>query len=439
MEAQLIVLVVSFLILLVMDVPVAVCLGLSAFLTLASVSEMPASYVVAQKMSTGVASFNLLAIPFFILAGILMGEGGMARRLMDFAGAIVGRAPSGLAYVCTITCMLFGAISGSATAAVSSVGGTILPEMERKGYDRRFSVALTTVSATTGLVIPPSNIMIVYAVVAGNVSVAAMFVAGVVPGVLLGLAIMLVTWLVRASGVATDAAGENESTDGAERGQALWMGLRALPSLALVVIVLAGIMGGVFSPTEAAAVAVLYAFFLAVIVYREVAWSSLPRICLQTGLTTSVVFLLIGASQATSWALSYENIPQQVSESLLALSNNWIVLLLLINVLLLIVGTFMDMTPAVLIFTPIFLPVVTAIGIHPVHFGILMIVNLCIGLCTPPVGTCLFVGCGIGKTTIAELVRPLLPLLIAMVGALLLITFLPELSLWLPRATGLVD
>lgn len=422
-----------------MDVPVAVCLGLSAFLTLASVSEMPASYVVAQKMSTGVASFNLLAIPFFILAGILMGEGGMARRLMDFAGAIVGRAPSGLAYVCTITCMLFGAISGSATAAVSSVGGTILPEMERKGYDRRFSVALTTVSATTGLVIPPSNIMIVYAVVAGNVSVAAMFVAGVVPGVLLGLAIMLVTWLVRASGVATDAAGENESTDGAERGQALWMGLRALPSLALVVIVLAGIMGGVFSPTEAAAVAVLYAFFLAVIVYREVAWSSLPRICLQTGLTTSVVFLLIGASQATSWALSYENIPQQVSESLLALSNNWIVLLLLINVLLLIVGTFMDMTPAVLIFTPIFLPVVTAIGIHPVHFGILMIVNLCIGLCTPPVGTCLFVGCGIGKTTIAELVRPLLPLLIAMVGALLLITFLPELSLWLPRATGLVD
>lgn len=422
-----------------MDVPVAVCLGLSAFLTLASVSEMPASYVVAQKMSTGVASFNLLAIPFFILAGILMGEGGMARRLMDFAGAIVGRAPSGLAYVCTITCMLFGAISGSATAAVSSVGGTILPEMERKGYDRRFSVALTTVSATTGLVIPPSNIMIVYAVVAGNVSVAAMFVAGVVPGVLLGLSIMLVTWLVGASGVATDAAGGNESTDGAERGQALWMGLRALPSLALVVIVLAGIMGGVFSPTEAAAVAVLYAFFLAVIVYREVAWSSLPRICLQTGLTTSVVFLLIGASQATSWALSYENIPQQVSESLLALSNNWIVLLLLINVLLLIVGTFMDMTPAVLIFTPIFLPVVTAIGIHPVHFGILMIVNLCIGLCTPPVGTCLFVGCGIGKTTIAELVRPLLPLLIAMVGALLLITFLPELSLWLPRATGLVD
>lgn len=427
-----------------MDVPVAVGLGLSAFLMLASIPEMPASYVVAQKMSTGVASFNLLAIPFFILAGILMGEGGMARRLMDFAATLVGRAPNGLAYVCTMTCMLFGAISGSATAAVSSVGGTILPEMQRKGYDRRFSVALTTVSATTGLVIPPSNIMIVYAVVAGNVSVAAMFFAGVLPGIVVGLAIMLVSLF--ASPFSTKAedsqaaidlsTAENSAASGSD--SLLRTGLSALPSLALIVIVLAGILGGIFSPTEAAAVAVLYAFLLAVLFYREVAWRELPRLCLQTGLTTSVVFLLIGASQATSWALAYENIPQQVSQAMLGLSENWIVVLLIINLLLLVVGTFMDMTPAVLIFAPIFLPVVSAMGIHPVHFGILMIVNLCIGLCTPPVGTCLFVGCSVGKTTIAELVRPLWPFLAAMVVALMLITYLPELSLWLPRAAGLL-
>ncbi|QDU90444.1 Sialic acid TRAP transporter permease protein SiaT [Pirellulimonas nuda] len=423
-----------------MDVPISVGLGLSALLTLMSIPGMPASYLVAQKMSTGVASFNLLAIPFFILAGILMGEGGMARRLMDFAAAIVGRTTGGLAYVCTITCMLFGAISGSATAAVSSVGGTILPEMERNGYDRRFSVALTTVSATTGLVIPPSNIMIVYAVVAGNVSVAAMFLAGVLPGVLLGLAIMAVSWLRASTHPPATSSREDATTDGSSwGGQVIYSGLRALPSLALVVIVLAGILVGLFSPTEAAAIAVLYAFLLAVCVYREIRLRDLPNICLRTGITTAVVFLLIAASQATSWALSYENIPQQVGQAMLTLSDNWIVLLLLINVLLLFVGTFMDMTPAVLIFVPIFLPVAAQMGLHPVHFGVLMIVNLCIGLCTPPVGTCLFVGCGVGKTTISELVRPLLPFLAAMIAALMLVTYLPELSLWLPRQAGLLD
>lgn len=420
-----------------MDVPIAVSLALSAFLMLISISEMPASYVVAQKMSTGVASFNLLAIPFFVLAGMLMGEGGMARRLMDFAQVIVGRAAGGMSYVCTITCMLFGAISGSATAAVSSVGGMILPEMERKGYDRRYSVALTTVSATTGLVIPPSNIMIVYAVVAGNVSVAAMFLAGILPGILMGLAIMSVCWFLSQRSEVTTAEADQAASEVSSG--ALHNALAALPSLALVVIVLGGILLGFFSPTEAAAVAVVYAFVLAVLIYREIAWKDLPRICLETGITTAIVFLLIGASQATSWALAYENIPQQVGEAMIGISDNRLVVLLLINFLLLLVGTFMDMTPAVLIFAPIFLPVVTAMGLHPVHFGILMIVNLCIGLCTPPVGTCLFVGCGVGKTTIAELVKPLLPFLLVMVVALIAITYLPELSLWLPRAAGLLE
>ena len=430
MEAQLAILVVSFLVLLAIKVPIAVAIGISALLTIASLGDIPANYVVAQRMSTGIASFPLLAIPFFILAGILMGEGGMARRLIDFASALVGRFPGGLAYVNTLTCMMFGAISGSATAAVSSVGGMMIPEMTRKGYDRNYSVALTTSAATTGLIIPPSNIMIVFAVVAGNISVASMFVGGILPGITVGLAIMLVCWVL-------SGGDQQEAADPAswkETFQAAW---GAIPSLVLIVIVLAGILGGAFSATEAAAIAVLYAFVLAVFVYREVAWASLPRICLKTGITTSIIFLLIGTSQAMSWALAYQNIPQSISAALLALTDNPMVILLIINLLLIFVGTFMDMTPAVLIFTPIFLPVAVKIGMDPIHFGIMLIANLCIGLCTPPVGTCLFVGCGVGKTSITNVTRPMIPFFCAMFAALILITYWPPLTLWLPRLFGL--
>ncbi len=430
MEAQLAILVVSFLVLLAMHVPIAIAIGISALLTIASLGDVPANYIVAQRMSTGIASFPLLAIPFFILAGILMGEGGMARRLIDFASALVGRFPGGLSYVNTLTCMMFGAISGSATAAVSSVGGMMIPEMIRKGYDRDYSVALTTSAATTGLIIPPSNIMIVFAVVAGNISVAAMFVGGILPGITVGLAIMAVCLIL-------SARGEQETGDRVTWTETLQAAWGALPSLVLIVIVLAGILGGAFSATEAAAIAVLYAFVLAVFVYREVAWSSLPRICLKTGITTSIIFLLIGTSQAMSWVLAYQNIPQSISAALLALSDNPIVILLIINLLLLFVGTFMDMTPAVLIFTPIFLPVAIGIGMDPIHFGIMLIANLCIGLCTPPVGTCLFVGCGVGKTSIANVTRPMIPFFFAMFAALILITYWPPLTLWLPKLFGL--
>ncbi|WP_145061806.1 TRAP transporter large permease [Adhaeretor mobilis] len=430
MEIQVAILIISFVVLVLINVPVAVAIGLCALLTIVSLGTVPATTIVAQRLSTGIASFPLLAIPFFILAGILMGEGGMARRLIDFASAVVGQYRGGLSYVSTMTCMMFGAISGSATAAVSSVGGMIIPEMTRKGYDRRFSVAVTTTAATTGLVIPPSNIMIVYAVVTGgNVSVVAMFLAGILPGIVMGLAIMLVCLLVsrNKSELAEVAASWN---------QIFWAALRALPSLLLVVIVLAGILWGAFSPTEAAAIAVLYALLLAVVVYREIKLSDLPRICLQTGATTGVIFLLIGTSQALSWVLTYENIPQAVSTAMLSLSDNPYVILMLINILLLMVGTVMDMTPAVLIFTPIFLPVVTKLGMHPVHFGVMMIINLCIGLCTPPVGTCLFVGCGVGKTTIAEVTKPMLPFFLAMLATLLLTTYWAPLSMWLPETLG---
>lgn len=438
MELQVLLLIVVFFALLILNVPIAVCIAVATMTTIFSLGDVPTTYIVAERVSNGINSFPLLAIPFFVLAGVLMGEGGMARRLMDFAAALMGRFHGGLAYVNTSTCMLFGAVSGSAAAAVSSIGGFIIPEMERKGYGREFAVALTTTSATTGLLIPPSNVMIVFAVVAGNVSVASLFMAGIVPGVLMGALIMLASFIV----LRRESVGAGEKVPLAMIART---GFQAIPSLALIVIVLGGILGGIFSATEASAIAVAYALFLSAGWYREVAFKDLPRILLRAAKTTSIVMILIGASQAMSWVLAYEQIPQRVSEALLGVSSNPIVILLIINVLLLVVGTFMDMTPAVLIFTPIFLPAVIGIGTAmglteaeaSVHFGILLIANLCIGLCTPPVGTCLFIGCSVGKTAISRVVKPLLPLFVAMVIALLLITYVPGVSLWLPRLLGL--
>lgn len=428
MTPELIALLIAFVALLALDVPVAICLGLAAIVAVACIGDVPTAYLIAQRMATGIASFPLLAIPFFIFSGLLMGEGGMARRLIDMAAALVGRLPGGLAYVNTLTCMLFGAVSGSAAAAVSSIGGFMIPQMVAKGYRREFSVALTATSATTGLLIPPSNIMIVYAVVAGNVSVAALFMAGVVPGILVGLSIMFAAFLYNLRVGAQEAI---------KAPPLLPSMAAAIPSLLLIIIVLGGILGGIFSATEASAIAAAYAFILGVVVYREIDVRRMPELLLRSAKTTAVVMLLVGTSQAMSWALSYERVPQTAGAALLALSDNPFVILAIINVLLLVVGTFMDMTPAVLVFTPILLPAVVGLGIDPVHFGIVMIANLCIGLCTPPVGTCLFVGCSVGKTTIARVVPYAIPFFIAMAVAMLLITYIPALSLWLPRLLGL--
>jgi len=422
------ILVLVFVLLLVMNVPIAVGIAMAAFVALLANGVDP-SMIMATKMANGVNSFALLAIPFFILSGHLMGRGGMARRLIDFAGALVGMFPGGLAYVNTLTCMMFGSISGSAAAAVSSVGGFMIPEMNRKGYGREFNVAVTTTAATTGLLIPPSNVMIVYSVAAGSVSIAAIFMAGVLPGIITGLFIMFVCGYF---------AFRNKYSSG-ER-LSLWQSLiafkRAILSLLMVIIVIGGILKGTFTATEAAAVAVLYSFVICVLVYREIKIKELPDILKQTGITTAVVMLLIGASSGMSWIMTMANIPQTVSNGLVNLSDNPIVILLTINMLLLFVGTFMDMTPAVLIFTPIFLPVVQSLGMHPIHFGIMMIANLCIGLCTPPVGTCLFIGCGVGKTTIAKVTKTMLPFFAAMIAALMVITYVPKISLWLPVQTG---
>jgi len=427
------ILVFSFFVLLLMNAPVAVAIAVSSLLAILA-NGGDAGYTVAQRMANGVDSFPLLAIPFFVFSGYLMGRGGLARRLIDFAALFVGRLPGGLGYVNTLTCMLFGSISGSAAAAVSSIGGFMIPEMNKKGYNREFNVAVTATAATTGLLIPPSNAMIVYSVAAGSVSIAAMFMAGILPGILVGLCIMA------ASGIlcVRHGYGKVGSASGEARVHPLMVCWRALPSLLLVILIIGGILLGVFTATEAAAISVAYAFLLSVVFYREIPWKDLPEICLQTGITTAVVMLLIGASSSMSWIMTMANIPQTVSKALMGLSENPYVILLTINAMLLVVGMFMDMTPALLIFTPILLPVVRQLGLSDIHFGIIMIANLCIGLCTPPVGTCLFIGCGVGKTTIAKVTVKALPFFVAMIIALMLITYVPWFSLAIPKMCGLL-
>lgn len=429
--SEAVVLLVVFGVLLLAGVPIAFTLGLAAFAALAvTLSPGSAATVLAQRLATGLDSFALLAIPFFILSGNLMNRGGIAARLVDLAKVVVGRLPGGLAYVNVLANMLFGAVSGSAAASAAANGGFMAPLMKREGYDRDFGAAVNISSAVTGLLIPPSNVMVVYSLASGGVSIAALFVAGYVPGILLGLVLMLVGGrIAKARGY---PVGERVGLAAALR--ILWS---ATPSLALVLVVMGGIILGWFTPTEASAVAVLYTFVLAVLVYREVKWTDLPRLVADSAATTAVVLLLIGASMGLSWVLSSANIPQAVTAALLELTENKLLLLLLINVLLLVVGTFMDMTPAVLIFTPILLPVVQKFGVDPIHFGLIMIFNLCIGLCTPPVGSVLFIGCSVAQTTLRQVIRPLLPFFAAMVIVLLLVTYVPALSLWLPSILGL--
>jgi len=424
-----VVLVVAFLVPLALGVPIAICIGVSTVATmLASIPADPALLTAAQRMAAGLDSFALLAIPFFILAGQLMNRGGIARRLIDFAKALVGMLPGGLAYVNILASMLMGAISGSAVAAASAIGGVMTPRMQAEGYDKGFGAAVNIASAPTGLLIPPSNILIVYSLASGGVSIAALFLAGYLPGLLMGLLLMaasgMMAWRYRYP------AGQWVGTL-----EAIRLFARALPSLLLIVLIIGGIISGVFTATEAAAVAVVYSLALALI-YREIRVADLPAILRESAVTTAVVMLLIGTSMGMSWILAYEKIPQTVSAAMIGISENPVVILLVINLILLFVGCFMDMTPAVLIFTPIFLPVVAKIGITPLHFGIIMTYNLCIGLCTPPVGSVLFVGCGVAGIPISRVVRPLMLMFAAQVAGLMIVTYVPKLSLWLPRLAG---
>lgn len=424
-------LLVIFFTLLVLGVPIAFSIGLATLgAMLITIDFVPASTTLAQRLAAGINSFALLAIPLFVLSGVLMGQGGIAQRLIRFARTLVGMLPGGLAFVNVIACTLFGAVSGSAVAATTAVGGVMIPAMEDDDYEREFAAALTATASTTGLLIPPSNVLIVFALASGSVSIAALFVGGYLPGLLVALCLSVVCWFYAKNRGLTGAP----RTKGAEVIQAF---VAALPSLALIVLVIGGIIQGAFTATEAGAAAVIYSLVLSVWVYKELSFAQLPDILVDATVTTATVMILIGTSIAMSWLLAYQNIPQQVTEALLYISDNPLIILLLINLTLLIVGSFMDMTPAVMIFTPIFLPVAVDLGMSPLHFGIMMVLNLSIGLCTPPVGSVLFVSSAVAGTPLTKMVRPLLPMYAAMIAALLLVTYIPEVSESLPRVFGL--
>jgi len=421
-----IILVLSFIFFICIGTPVAWSIAISSLLTIiVSIPLLPAVTTIAQRMATALDSFALLAIPFFILSGQLMTQGGIADRLIRFAKTIVGALPGGLALINIISAMLMGAIAGSAMASASAMGSILGPEMEKEGYAKQYGAAVNITSATIGLIIPPSNVLIVYSLASGGVSIAALFLAGYIPGILTGLFLMIVAgiWAKKHHYKTFKRSSLNEIAHSF---------LIAFPSLLLLVIVIGGIVGGLFTATEASAIAVLYSVVLG-FVYKEIKFNDIPKILLDSAKTSAVVMLLIAASMGMSWIMSYENIPQNLSDFLLNISDNKIIILFIINLLLLFVGIFMDITPAVLIFTPIFLPVVKTLGIDPIQFGIMMVLNLCIGLCTPPVGSVLFVGIGIAKTSIEKVIRPLLPMFFAMILALILITFIPQITLWLPR------
>lgn len=430
MELTGIILVVAFFVLLLINVPISISIGVATLIAMVmSMDIVPAAVTIAQRMAGGLNSFALLAIPFFVLSGLIMGRGGIAKRLIECAMALIGALPGGLALVNVVSCMLFGAISGSAVATTSAIGSFMLPEMKKAGYEPNFSAAVTAAASTTGMLIPPSNILIVYAIASGGVSIAALFMAGYIPGIMVGLALMLVCFVyAKIKGYPLSARLPLKVV--------VQKTIAAVPSLFLIFLVIGGIVGGVFTATEAGAIAVVYALLLAVVFYKEVNVKELPDILLKSAETTAIVMLLIAASTAMSWLLSFEHIPQTLSNALLTVSDNPLLILLLINLLLIVVGAFLDMTPAVLIFTPIFLPVALELGMSELQFGIMLVLNLSIGLCSPPVGAVLFITCAIAKTKLENIIRPLIPLYIAMFVVLMLVTYVSWFSEALPRALG---
>ena len=427
---EIFILALSFIILVGIRVPIAWSIGIASLITLLfSIDSLPAMATIAQRMVTGLDSFSLLAIPFFILAGHLMNSGGIAKRLIVFAKSLVGSLPGGLAHVNIVAAMLFGAIAGSAGAAAAAIGSFMSSKMEEEGYTKEYGVAVNVTSATTGLLIPPSNIFIIYSLASGGVSIGALFLAGYIPGILTGLILMIIAliWAKRKGFPTAKRASVSE---------VLKSFLEALPSLMLLLVIIGGIVGGIFTATEASSVAVVYCLILGLI-YKELSLDKLKGILIKSAETIALVMILIALSIAMSWVMSYADIPEQVTSALLGYSDNPIVVMIMINLILLVIGIFMDMTPAVLIFTPIFLPVVTALGIDPVHFGVIMVLNLCIGLCTPPVGSVLFIGVGVANTSIKKVIKPLMPLFVGMLISLALVILFPKLSLWLPELFGL--
>ena len=423
---------VLLVVMLIAGVPIAIALGVSSVCAILPVMNLDVAVLTGcQRIFSGISVFSLLAIPFFILAGNIMNKGGIAVRLINLAKLITGRAPGALAQTNILANMLFGSISGSGTAAASAMGSIIGPIEKEEGYDPNFSAAVNIATAPTGLLIPPSNVMITYSLVSGGTSVAALFMAGYIPGALWGIACMLVVYFIaKKKGYRAKALFTAK-----EAGKIV---LQALPCLLLIVIVIGGIIFGVFTATEGSVVAVVYSLCLSLFVYRSITIKEIPQILKESAEMTGIIIFLIGVSSIMSWVMAFTNIPTLVSSALLSVSSNKIVILLLINIILLIVGTFMDMTPACLIFTPIFLPVCTSLGMNTIHFGIMMIFNLCIGTITPPVGTTLFVGVKVGKVQIETVFRQLLVYFAAIFVVLMFVTYIPALSLWLPKMMGYI-
>ncbi|MBQ3407555.1 MAG: TRAP transporter large permease [Lachnospiraceae bacterium] len=433
LQAAALVLVVVFVITLVNKVPVSFSIILSALVTIIMfLTPQFGMFISAQKLVTGIDSFSLLAVPFFILAGQLMSSGGIAKKIIDLAMLILGRVPGSLALTNIAGNAMFGSLSGSGLAAATAIGGVMLPMEKEHGYDDGFGAATNIATAPVGQLIPPTNAPIVYSAAAGGTSVAALLMAGWIPGLLWAVICGLVAFIY-----ATRHGYIVKREKKLSFGEVIRTILEAIPSLLLIVIIIGGILSGYFTPTEASGVAVIYAFILAVFVYRSIKLSDIPTVLVNAGVTTTIIMLIIGASSVLSFVLSFTGLPQAISSVLMGISSNRIVILLIINVILLIVGTFMDMAPALLIFTPIFLPVAQSVGMSDIQFGIMMIMNLAIGTITPPVGSVLFVGCSVAGLKIEDVIRNLIPYFAAILVALLLVTFVPELSLWLPTVLGL--
>src|SRR5574344_8877 len=417
----------SFVVLLVFKMPVVFALAVSSCLTMFYMGIPLMAFI--QQMAKAVNSFSLLAIPFFILAGEIMGAGGISNRLLDCANVIVGRFRGGLAYVNVLGSMFFGHLSGSAVADVSSLGSVEIPMQVKAGYDNPFSVAITVTSACQGVLIPPSHNMIIYSVAAGGVSVGALFMAGLFPGIMLGL--LLIAVCVVLSIMRHYPKGEKV---GFKKGvKIIW---NAMLALFTAVIILVGVTAGWFTATESAAIATIYAFIVSMFFYKELHFHMMPRLLMNTVKTLAMVFSLIAAAGAFGYLLALLRVPTLITNGLLSISSNKYVILLLINVMLLILGCIMDMAPLILIVTPILVPVVQNFGISPVQFGVILIYNLAIGLCTPPVGSALFVGCGIGHISMEKATKAMLPMYAVMIVGLMLVTYIPAISLWLPKLLG---
>ena len=421
---------ITLIIMLVAGIPIAVALGFSSILAVLPTLNFHAAVLTAtQRIFSGISIFTLLAIPFFILAGNIMNRGGIAIRLINFAKVLTGHVPGALAHTNAVANMMFGAISGSGAAAASAMGSIIGPIEEQEGYDKNFSAAVNVATAPTGLLIPPSNVLITYSLVSGGTSVAALFLGGYIPGILWGIACMVVAYIYAKRHGYT-------SKEKVTLKQGLLITWQAIPSLLLIVIVIGGIIGGVFTATEGSAIAVIYSLILSLFVYRTINLKELCAILVDSAKMTGIIIFLIGTSNILGWVMTFTGIPAAITSALLGISSNKVVIFIIINIFLLFIGTFMDITPAILIFTPIFLPICESLGMNALQFGIMITYNLCIGTITPPVGNILFVGVKVAKVKIEDVIKPLLGYYGAIFAVLMLVTFVPALSCWLPSLAG---